>query len=112
MREWLSTGNRGRNGALHHHHNHNSNGTSFNDRVSIGIRAAPYNKPARARRSARSDKNGRRLSIGSVIFVLLLVLLATVLAYLYISGYSNHNDDDQDKGKFVFNFEKKIVNFE
>ncbi|KAH9757909.1 transmembrane protein (DUF616) [Citrus sinensis] len=97
MREWLSTGNRGRYGALHHHHNHNSNGTSFNDHVSIGIRSAPYNKPARARRSARSDKNGRRLSIGSVIFVLLLVLLATVLAYLYISGYSNHNDDDQDK---------------
>lgn len=99
MREWLSTGNRGRYGALHHHHNHNhnSNGTSFNDHVSIGIRAAPYNKSARARRSARSDKNGRRLYIGSVIFVLLLVLLATVLAYLYISGYSNHNDDDQDK---------------
>lgn len=85
-------------GALHHHHNnHNSNGTSFNDHVSVGIRAAPYNKPARARRSARSDKNSRRLSIGWVIFVLLLVLLATVLAYFYISGYSSHSDDDQDK---------------
>lgn len=86
-----------RNGALHHYHNHNSNGTSLNDHVSVGIRAAPYNKPARARRSARSDKNSRRLSISSVFFVLLLVLLATVLAYFYISGYSNHNDDDQDK---------------
>lgn len=90
-----------RHGALHHHHHHNNNSnsnlngkTSF-DNVSIGIRAAPYGKQSRVRRSARADKSGWRFSILSGIIVLSLVLFVTLLAYLYISGFNN---DDDTKG--------------
>ena len=62
------------------------------DHVAVGIRSAPY-KQARARRSARSDK-GRGISIGAIIFVLSLVLVATVLAYYYLLR--------DTKGQFYF----------
>ncbi|XP_023549993.1 uncharacterized protein LOC111808314 [Cucurbita pepo subsp. pepo] len=68
------------------------------DHVAVGIRSAPY-KQARARRSARSDK-GRGISIGAIIFVLSLVLVATVLAYYYLlrdtKEISNSNVEDDD----------------
>ncbi|KAL5845999.1 hypothetical protein ACOSQ3_009523 [Xanthoceras sorbifolium] len=79
-------------------------GASSNDYLSIGIRnTATYSKPARARRSARLDKCGRRVSIGSVIVFLFLVLLVTVLAYFYISGYSSDEDDDDNNNSSISN---------
>ncbi|XP_059454351.1 uncharacterized protein LOC132184652 [Corylus avellana] len=64
-----------------HDLHHSSNGAP--DHLAIGIRAAPH-KPARPRRSARSDKS-RRVSVGAVIVILSLVLVVTVLAYYYLA---------------------------
>jgi hypothetical protein len=73
---------------------HSSNGAP--DHVALGIRGAPH-KPARARRSARSDKS-RRVSVGAVIVILSLVLVVTVLAYYYLAR--------DTKGQFLSLIEK------
>lgn len=78
------------------HHSNNSNGTSSADHVSIGIRnTTSHGKLSRPRRSARLDKAGCSLSVASVSVFLSLVLLVTLLAYFYISGYNTlvHTDN-------------------
>ncbi|KAF8112888.1 hypothetical protein N665_0059s0026 [Sinapis alba] len=69
-------------------------GGSASDHVAIG-------KANRWRRSVRP----RRLGIGSVVFVLCLVLVVTVLAYYYISGFANNDDKGLDSfdGDFLTN---------
>lgn len=79
-----------------------NNGASSSDHIAIGIRngvggATQNAKTNRWRRSVRPERI-RRLGIGSVVFVICLVLLLTVLAYYYISGFTNNGYDD--KGSF------------
>lgn len=78
-------------------------GGASSDHVTIGIRngvgGATKGNNNRWRRSVRADKI-RRLGIGSVVFVLCFVLLVTVLAYCYISGFTYNSYDD--KGQFFF----------
>lgn len=66
------------------------------DHLAIGIRNGVGGVKAsnRWRRSVRADRI-RRLGIGTVVFVLCLVLVVTVLAYYYISGYTNNGYDDK-----------------
>ncbi|XP_056854552.1 uncharacterized protein LOC130504003 [Raphanus sativus] len=73
------------------------------DHVAIGIRngvgggaTQHHGKTNRWRRSVRPERI-RRLGIGTAVFVLCLVLVVTVLAYYYISGFAN-NDYDDNKG--------------
>ncbi|PPS08391.1 hypothetical protein GOBAR_AA12254 [Gossypium barbadense] len=101
-----------------------SNGTT-SDHVAIGVRGGAGNKAARWRRSGRADRS-RRISIGSLIFVLPLVFLVTVLVYYYISADSNENrreliryqpedDDLKADSDFLTNVTRmenfKILNF-
>ncbi|KAF8085070.1 hypothetical protein N665_0683s0012 [Sinapis alba] len=86
-----------------------NNGASSSDHVAIGIRngvggATPHGKTNRWRRSVRPERI-RRLGIGSAVFVLCLVLVVTVLAYYYISGFTNNGYDDKDSydGDFLTN---------
>lgn len=81
-------------------------GGSASDHVAIGIRngvgggaTQHHGKTNRWRRSVRPERI-RRLGIGTAVFVLCLVLVVTVLAYYYISGFAN-NDYDDNKGSFV-----------
>ncbi|CAH8313106.1 unnamed protein product [Eruca vesicaria subsp. sativa] len=85
------------------------NGASSSDHVAIGIRngiggASQHGKTNRWRRSVRPERI-RRLGIGSVVFVLCLALVVTVLAYYYISGFTNNGYDDKDSydGDFLTN---------
>ncbi|XVE60798.1 hypothetical protein DITRI_Ditri05aG0155900 [Diplodiscus trichospermus] len=74
---------------------HYGNGTT-SDHLAIGVRGGgggPGIKAARWRRSGRHDKS-RRISIGSIIFVLSLVLVVTVLVYYYISADNNDNSNE------------------
>ncbi|XP_010461271.1 PREDICTED: uncharacterized protein LOC104742011 isoform X2 [Camelina sativa] len=83
-------------------------GAASSDHVAIGIRNGVGGAKAtnRWRRSVRADKI-RRLGIGSVVFVLCLVLLVTVLAYYYISGFTSNGYDDKGfdsyEGDFLTN---------
>ncbi|MBA0612651.1 hypothetical protein Godav_013231 [Gossypium davidsonii] len=101
-----------------------SNGTT-SDHVAIGVRGGAGNKAARWRRSGRADRS-RRISIGSLIFVLPLVFLVTVLVYYYISADNNENrreliryqpedDDLKADSDFLTNVTRmenfKILNF-
>ncbi|CAN6928513.1 unnamed protein product, partial [Brassica oleracea] len=86
-----------------------NNGASSSDHIAIGIRngvggATQHAKTNRWRRSVRPERI-RRLGIGSVVFVICLVLLLTVLAYYYISGFTNNGYDDKDSydGDFLAN---------
>ncbi|KAF3518592.1 hypothetical protein DY000_02060260, partial [Brassica cretica] len=86
-----------------------NNGASSSDHIAIGIRngvggATQNAKTNRWRRSVRPERI-RRLGIGSVVFVICLVLLLTVLAYYYISGFTNNGYDDKDSydGDFLAN---------
>lgn len=77
-------------------------GGSASDHVAIGIRngvggASQHGKANRWRRSVRPERI-RRLGIGSVVFVLCLVLVVTVLAYYYISGFATNSGYDDDRG--------------
>ncbi|KAJ0087344.1 hypothetical protein Patl1_07833 [Pistacia atlantica] len=90
MREWLSTDNRAIIATT------TPTARRPATTLSIGIRTTTsHGKLSRPRRSARSDKAGRRLSVASVSVFLSLVLLVTLLAYFYISGYNTvvHTDD-------------------
>ncbi|XP_031393136.1 uncharacterized protein LOC116204908 isoform X2 [Punica granatum] len=79
----------------HHHHHHYSNGGGP-DHVSLAVRAGSQQlKPARHRRFARSDK-GRRISVGSIAFVLVLGLVVTVLAYYFLSRDSKDSKQGQE----------------
>ena len=60
--------------------------------------ATQHGKTNRWRRSVVRPERIRRLGIGSVVFVICLVLVLTVLAYYYISGFTNSGYDD--KGSF------------
>ncbi|KAK4752017.1 hypothetical protein SAY87_020815 [Trapa incisa] len=90
-----------------HLQNPYSNGGA-SDHVSLAIRTGSQPlKPARHRRLIRSEKV-RRLSIGSVILLLVLGLVVTVLAYYYISRDSkdidsNQGQDDDLKNDFLTN---------
>ncbi|GLT52213.1 hypothetical protein SLA2020_255660 [Shorea laevis] len=93
---------------------HYANGSS--DHVGVGIRSSVPHKSARWRRSARGDKS-RRLSIGSIVVVLSLVLVVTVLVYYYISSFSNGKelnnyyhleyDDSKNDRDFLANVTRK-----
>ncbi|GLU06774.1 hypothetical protein SLE2022_237720 [Rubroshorea leprosula] len=93
---------------------HYANGSSAH--VAVGIRSSAPHKTARWRRSARGDKS-RRLSIGSLIVVLSLVLVVTVLVYYYISSFSNgkelnnyyrlEGDDSKNDQDFLANVTRK-----
>ncbi|CAA7018709.1 unnamed protein product [Microthlaspi erraticum] len=82
------------------HYANNGAASSSSDHVAIGIRngvggaSQQHGKTNRWRRSVRPDRI-RRLGIGSVVFVLCLVLVVTVLAYYYISGFTNSGYDDK-----------------
>ncbi|OVA01975.1 Protein of unknown function DUF616 [Macleaya cordata] len=72
--------------------------TAASDHVSLGIRF-PHKQNLRTRRSGRNDKNNCKISIGSVVVILSLVLVVTVFAYYYISRDKEFNrfdaqDDD------------------
>ncbi|KAH1096668.1 hypothetical protein J1N35_013589 [Gossypium stocksii] len=101
-----------------------SNGTT-SDHVAIGVRGGAGNKATRWRRSGRADRS-RRISVGSLIFVLPLVFLVTVLVYYYISADNNENrrelirfqpedDDLKADSDFLTNVTRmenfKILNF-
>lgn len=75
-------------------------GGSASDHVAIGIRngAGGHGKANRWKRSVRPERI-RRVGVGSVVFVLCLVLVVTVVAYYYISGFANNGYDD--KGSFL-----------
>ncbi|XP_010538922.1 PREDICTED: uncharacterized protein LOC104813100 [Tarenaya hassleriana] len=76
---------------------HYSNGGASSDHVAIGIRSAGGGgggKAGRWRRSARPDRS-LRLAVGSILFVLCIVLVVTVLVYYHISGYSSNGNDDK-----------------
>ncbi|CAH8389120.1 unnamed protein product [Eruca vesicaria subsp. sativa] len=77
-------------------------GGSASDHVAIGIRngASQHGKANRWRRSVRP----RRLGVSSVVFVLCLVLVVTVLAYYYISGFANNGYDDKGFDSFDGDF--------
>ncbi|CAH2035345.1 unnamed protein product [Thlaspi arvense] len=106
----------GRVGGYPHYANNGGAGSSSSDHVAIGIRngvggavggggATQHGKANRWRRSVRPDRI-RRLGIGTVVFVLCLVLVVTVLAYYYISGFTNGYDDkgfDTYDGDFLTN---------
>ncbi|KAM1005937.1 hypothetical protein FF1_002737 [Malus domestica] len=85
---------------LRGHDPHHSNGGGRPDHLVVGIRSAPH-KPVRTRRSGRSDKGPLRISVGAVVLVLSLVLLATLLAYYYLSRSSgeinSHAEEDDLK---------------
>ncbi|KAF3943010.1 hypothetical protein CMV_030393 [Castanea mollissima] len=83
-------------------HSPSSSNGGAGDHVAIGIRSTSlhHSKPSRARRSGRSDKFRRRVSVCAVVLILSLVLLLTVLAYYYLStdtkeidSYLAENDD-------------------
>uniref|UniRef100_A0A1J3CM33 TOD1/MUCI70 glycosyltransferase-like domain-containing protein n=1 Tax=Noccaea caerulescens TaxID=107243 RepID=A0A1J3CM33_NOCCA len=94
----------GRVGSYPHYANNGAVSSSSSDHIAIGIRngvggasgggASQHGKNNRWRRSVRPDKI-RRLGIGSVVFVLCVVLVITVLAYYYISGFTNSGYDDK-----------------
>lgn len=95
----------GRVGSYPHYANNSAaSSSSSSDHIAIGIRngvggasgggASQHGKNNRWRRSVRPDKI-RRLGIGSVVFVLCVVLVITVLAYYYISGFTNTGYDDK-----------------
>ncbi|ESQ33332.1 hypothetical protein EUTSA_v10006981mg [Eutrema salsugineum] len=94
------------------HYANNGAASSSSDHIAIGIRngvgggAPQQGKANRWRRSVRPDRI-RRLGIGSVVFVLCLVLVVTVLAYYYISGFANNGYDDKGfdsyEGDFLTN---------
>ncbi|KAG7593891.1 hypothetical protein ISN45_Aa01g026780 [Arabidopsis thaliana x Arabidopsis arenosa] len=72
-------------------------GGASSDHVTIGIRngvGGAKGNNNRWRRSVRADKI-RRLGIGSVVFVLCFVLVVTLLAYYYISGFTYNSYDDK-----------------
>ncbi|KAF2588157.1 hypothetical protein F2Q70_00038725 [Brassica cretica] len=71
-------------------------GGSASDHVAIGIRngAGGHGKANRWKRSVRPERI-RRVGVGSVVFVLCLVLVVTVVAYYYISGFANNGYDDK-----------------
>lgn len=84
------------------------NGGASSDHVAIGIRNGgggnfgvvnQHGKASRWRRSTRLDRN-RRCGVGSLVFVLCVVLVVCVSAYYYFSGYTNFGKDD--KGQFDF----------
>ncbi|EOA39859.1 hypothetical protein CARUB_v10008532mg [Capsella rubella] len=84
-------------------------GAASSDHIAIGIRNGVGGVKAntnRWRRSVRADKI-RRLGIGSVVFVLCIVLVVTVLAYYYISGITSSGYDDKGfdsyEGDFLTN---------
>lgn len=80
----------------------NGGASSSADHVAIGIRnggGTQHGKAGRWRRSARLDRT-RRFAVGSVVFVLCLVLVVSVSAYYYISGYTNFGK--VDKGQLFF----------
>ncbi|CAF2043825.1 unnamed protein product [Brassica napus] len=86
------------------------NGASSSEHIAIGIRngvggATQHGKTNRWRRSVVRPERIRRLGIGSVVFVICLVLVLTVLAYYYISGFTNSGYDDKDSydGDFLAN---------
>ncbi|CAG7863818.1 hypothetical protein BRARA_I02417 [Brassica rapa] len=86
------------------------NGASSSEHIAIGIRngvggATQHGKTNRWRRSVVRPERIRRLGIGSVVFVICLVLVLTVLAYYYISGFTNSGYDDKDsyEGDFLAN---------
>ncbi|XWS15407.1 hypothetical protein CRYUN_Cryun35bG0094800 [Craigia yunnanensis] len=107
---------------------HNGNGTT-SDHLAIGVRGVgggAGNKATRWRRSGRADKS-RRISIGSLIVVLSLVLVITVIVYYYISSdninensevlinYHSEDDDLKVDSDFLTNVTRmdklKIFNF-
>ncbi|KAF5735397.1 hypothetical protein HS088_TW15G00899 [Tripterygium wilfordii] len=84
---------------LHHH----SPSSGSSDQVSIGIR--PSTKPARSRRSARSDKSRSCFSVGTCVAFLGLLLAASILAYYLLSRdkvSSNQAEDDELKSDSDF----------
>ncbi|KAJ9680248.1 hypothetical protein PVL29_019530 [Vitis rotundifolia] len=84
--------------ALRGHDLHNGNRAS--NHISIGFRA--QHKQSRARKSSK----GSRISVGTVVLFLSLVLTVTVLASNYISGESEintyHAQDDDLKDDLDF----------
>lgn len=94
----------GRVGSYPHYANNGAVSSSSSDHIAIGIRngvggasgggASQHGKNNRWRRSVRPDKI-RRLGIGSVVFVLCVVLVITVSAYYYISGFTYSGYDDK-----------------
>ncbi|KFK45142.1 hypothetical protein AALP_AA1G349100 [Arabis alpina] len=79
-------------------------GSATSDHIAIGIRnGVGGGKASRWRRSTRPDRF-RRLGIGSVLFVLGLVLVVTVLAYYYISGFTNNGYDDKGLDSYEGDF--------
>ncbi|XP_022773514.1 uncharacterized protein LOC111315774 isoform X2 [Durio zibethinus] len=101
---------------------HYCNGTTT-EHVAIGFRGGggTGNKAARWRRSGRVDKSCR-ISIGSLIVILSLVLVVTVFVHYYISADNNelisyHSEDDDLKldSDFLTNVTRmdnfKILNF-
>lgn len=72
-------------------------GGSASDHVAIGIRngAGGQGKANRWKRSVVRPERIRRGGVGSVVFVLCLVLVVTVLAYYYLSGFANNGYDDK-----------------
>ncbi|KAJ4917227.1 hypothetical protein Rs2_02777 [Raphanus sativus] len=108
MAQYRQSGTERFNGRSYPHYA--NNGASSSDHVAIGIRngvgggATQHGKTNRWRRSVRPERI-RRLGIGSVVFVICLVLVLTVLAYYYISGFTNKGYDDKDSydGDFLAN---------
>ncbi|VVB08633.1 unnamed protein product [Arabis nemorensis] len=98
------------------------NGGASSDHVAIGIRNGGGTQHGKAggrwRRSARLDRT-RRFAVGSVVFVLCLVLVVSVSAYYYISGYTNFGKVDKGSdtydGDFLTNVSRtdplKILKF-
>ncbi|KAG2255712.1 hypothetical protein Bca4012_092656 [Brassica carinata] len=80
-------------------------GGSASDHVAIGIRngAGGHGKANRWKRSVRPERI-RRVGVGSVVFVLCLVLVVTVVAYYYISGFANNGYDDKGLDSFDGDF--------
>ncbi|XP_010256362.1 PREDICTED: uncharacterized protein LOC104596775 [Nelumbo nucifera] len=85
------------------HDFHHGNGSSNPDQVSVGIRVS--HKQGRARRSGRSDKSWK-ISIGTVIVILSLVLVVTFFAYNYVSRDKelNRSDNQDDDAKNDLDF--------
>ncbi|KAG7557212.1 hypothetical protein ISN44_As11g032000 [Arabidopsis suecica] len=103
------------------------NGGASSDHVAIGIRNGgggnfgvvnQHGKASRWRRSTRLDRN-RRCGVGSLVFVLCVVLVVCVSAYYYFSGYTNFGKDDKgidtSEGDFLTNVSRtdplKILKF-
>ncbi|CAG7897285.1 unnamed protein product, partial [Brassica rapa] len=81
-------------------------GGSASDHVAIGIRngAGGQGKANRWKRSVVRPERSRRGGVGSVVFVLCLVLVVTVLAYYYLSGFANNGYDDKGLDSFDGDF--------